>query len=267
MWRAELAFVFRRLRVRAALLVLAAIPAALAVALRLSGSGLEGGEGPQFLDQVTHNGVFAALAGLTVTLPIFLPLAVAMVSGDSIAGEGSFGTIRYLLLRPAGRSRLLLVKGATVAVFCVVAALTVALGGLVAGAILFPIGPVTTLSGTTVSLAAGAVRTAGAAGVVGSSLLGLAAIGLFISTLTDVPVGAIAATMVVAILSGVLDAVPQLHAIHPWLLTHWWPSFGDLLRSPVRWTDIGKDAALQLVYVTVFGAAAWARFTTKDVLA
>jgi ABC-2 type transport system permease protein len=160
-----------------------------------------------------------------------------------------------------------LVKGATVAVFCVVAALVVAIGGLVAGTILFPIGPVTTLSGTTVSLAAGAVRTAGAAAVVGSSLLGLAAIGVFISTLTDVPVGAIAATMVVVILCGVLDAVPQVHAIHPWLVTHWWLSFGDLLRSPVRWTDIAKNIELQLVYVVVFGAAAWARFTTKDVLA
>src|SRR2546421_529315 len=108
MWRAELAFLFRRLRVRAALLVLAAIPAALALALRLSGSGPEGGEGPQFLDQVTHNGVFAALAGLTVTLPIFLPLAVAMVSGDALAGEANLGTLRYLLIRPARRSRLLL---------------------------------------------------------------------------------------------------------------------------------------------------------------
>jgi ABC-2 type transport system permease protein len=264
---AELAFLFRRRRVQAALVVLAAIPATLAVALRLSGGGPGTGEGPQFLDQVTHNGVFAALAGLTVALPIFLPLAVSMVSGDAIAGEGSLGTLRYLLLRPAGRTRLLAVKAATVAVFCVVAALAVIAGGLIAGTLLFPIGPVTTLSGTTVSLGAGALRTFGAAVVVGSSLLGLAAIGLFISTLTDVPVGAIAATMVVLIITGVIDAVPQLHALHPWMLTHWWLSFGDLLRTPVRWTDIGRNVALQGFYVVVFASAAWARFTTKDVLA
>ena len=125
----------------------------------------------------------------------------------------------------------------------------------------------TLLSGDTVSLANGLLRALGIAAYVVVALLGLVAIGLFISTLTDVPVGAIAATMVVVILSGVLDAVPQLHAIHPWLVTHWWASFGDLLRSPVRWTDIEKNVALQLVYVSVFGAAAWARFTTKDVLA
>jgi ABC-2 type transport system permease protein len=249
----------------ALLVVLAAVPAALAVAVRLSG-GPQAGNGPTFLDQVTHNGVFAALAGLTVTIPFFLPLTVAVVSGDTIAGEASLGTLRYLLVRPAGRSRLLLVKAGTAAVFCLVAALTVAAGGLVAGAILFPLGRVTTLSGTTISLLEGMVRTAGAALVVGMSLFGMAAVGLFISTVTDVPVGAMAATVGIAILFAVLDAVPQVHAIHPWLFTHRWLAFGDLLRSPVRWTDIRKDLLLQAGYVAVFGSAAWARFTTKDVV-
>jgi ABC-2 type transport system permease protein len=265
MWRAELATQFRRRRMIALLLVLFAVPAALALAVFLSG-GPQAGNGPTFLDQVTHNGVFASLAGLTVTIPFFLPLTVGVVAGDTIAGEASLGTLRYLLVRPSGRSRLLLVKGATAAVFCLVAALTVALGGLVAGAILFPLGRVTTLSGTTVSLLEGMVRTFGAALVVGMSFFGLAALGLFISTLTDVPVGAMAATVGLAILSAVLDAVPQVHGIHPWLFTHRWLAFGDLLRSPVRWTDIRKDLLLQLGYIAVFGSAAWARFTTKDVL-
>ncbi len=224
------------------------------------------GNGPTFLDQVTHNGVFAALAGLTVTIPFFLPLTVAVVSGDTIAGEASLGTLRYLLVRPAGRSRLLLVKAGTAAVFCVVAALAVAAGGLIAGAILFPIGRVVTLSGTTISLGEGMLRTLGAALVVGASLFGMAAVGLFISTLTDVPVGAMAATVGIAILFAVLDAVPQVHAIHPWLFTHRWLAFGDLLRSPVRWSEIRKDLLLQAGYVAVFGTAAWARFTTKDVV-
>jgi ABC-2 type transport system permease protein len=265
MWRAELATQFRRRRMVALLLVLAAVPAALAVAVYLSG-GPQAGEGPTFLDQVTHNGVFAALAGLTVTIPFFLPLTVAVVAGDTIAGEASLGTLRYLLVRPSGRTRLLLVKAGTAAVFCLVAALAVAAGGLVAGAILFPIGRVTTLSGTSVSLLEGMVRTVGAALVVGMSLFGMAAVGLFISTVTDVPVGAMAATVGIAILFAVLDAVPQVRAIHPWLFTHRWLAFGDLLRSPLRWTDIRKDLVLQAGYVAVFGTAAWARFTTKDVV-
>jgi ABC-2 type transport system permease protein len=266
MWRAELVTQFRRRRVKALLVVLAAIPALLAVAVKLSG-GPQAGNGPTFLDQITHNGVFAALAGLTVTVPFFLPLTVSVVSGDTVAGEASLGTLRYLLARPAGRSRLLLVKAGTAAVFCIAAALSVAIGGLIMGAILFPIGRVTTLSGTTLSLAEGMLRTFVAAMIVGVSLFGLAAVGLFISTLTDVPVGAMAATIAFAIFSAVFDSVPQLHAIHPWLFTHYWFAFSDLLRSPVRWHDMTKGLMLQLGYIAVFGAAAWARFTTKDVLA
>ena len=232
----------------------------------LSG-GPSAGEGPTFLDQVTHNGVFAALAGLTITIPFFLPLTVAVVAGDSISGEASLGTLRYLLVRPAGRTRLLAVKAGTAAVYCLAAALSVAIGGLIAGTILFPVGRLTTLSGTSLSLLGGVVRTFAAALVVGMSFFGLAAVGLFISTLTDAPVGAMAAVAGIAVLSGVLEAVPQLGVLHPWLLTHYWLSFGDLLRSPVRWTDITKNLLLQVGYVAVFATAAWARFTTKDVLA
>src|SRR2546423_1831427 len=123
---AGLATLFRRLRVRGLLLVLAAVPAGPAVAGYFSG-GPSRGRGPTFLDEVSRNGMFAALAGLTVTIPFFLPLVIAVVSGDALAGEGSLGTLRYLLTRPAGRSRLLSVKAATVAVFCLAAAVSVAL--------------------------------------------------------------------------------------------------------------------------------------------
>jgi ABC-2 type transport system permease protein len=267
MLRAEISLLFRRMRVKVLLGVLMLVPVTVAVAVRLSGSGPNPGEGPQFLAQVTHNGVFAALVGLTITLPIFLPLAVAVVSGDTIAGEANLGTLRYLLARPCGRTRLLVVKGVTVLLFCIVASLAVAIAGLVAGAALFPIGSLTTLSGTTLPLVDGTLRILVAAVLVGGSLLGLAAIGMFLSTVTDAPVGAMAATAGVAVLCGVLEAIPQLHAFHPWLLTHWWLSFGDLLRSPVTWTGILRNAGLQALYGVIFATAAWARFSNKDVLA
>jgi ABC-2 type transport system permease protein len=262
----ELHHLFRRTRTRALLVVLFAIPFLLTVAVKVNG-GPGGGQGPTFLAQVSQNGVFAALAGLTVTIPFFLPLTVAVVSGDTISGEASTGTLRYLLTRPAGRSRLLAVKAATVVVYCIAATLTVAVGGLVGGAIFFPLGKVVSLSGTYLSLGDGIARTLLAAVVVGASLLGLAAIGVFVSTVTDVPVGAMAVTAGIAVASLVLDAVPQVAFLHPYLFTHQELAFGDLLRTPVVWTNIGKDLLLQAGYVAVFGAAAWARFTTRDVLA
>lgn len=266
MWRAELHHLFRRTVVRVQLLVLFLVPVLLAVAVKLSG-GPSSGRGPSFLDQVSHNGVFAALAGLTVCIPFFLPLTVAVIAGDSIAGEASLGTLRYLLTRPAGRVRLLAVKALTVVVYSVGAAVAVALGGLAAGAALFPVGPVVGLSGTSFSLADGIGRTLLAAGIVGVSLLGLAAIGMFVSTLIDSPVGAMVITAGLVVAALVVDSVPQLAFAHPWLFSHDWLAFGDLLRSPVTWGGIRRDLLLQLGYVVVFGAAAWARFTTRDVLA
>jgi ABC-2 type transport system permease protein len=267
MLRSELATLFRRRRAWALLSVLALVPIAITVVVRFSGHDGRDGGGPTFLSQVTHNGVFAALAALTITLPVFLPMAVSIVSGDSIAGEANLGTLRYLLVRPSGRTRLLAAKAATVVAFCLVATAVVALAGLIAGVVLFPIGRVTTLSGDTLPLATGMIRIVAAAGVVGLSLLGLAAIGMFISTLTDTPVGAMAATLGVFILFGVLDAVPQVSAIHPWLLTHNWLSFSDLLRTTIVWDGIVRNLGMQLLYVVVFGSAAWARFRTKDILA
>jgi ABC-2 type transport system permease protein len=266
MWRAELAHLFRRRRVHALLIVLALVPTAIVIAVKLSG-GPDRGEGPTFLNQVTHNGVFASLAALTITLPVFLPLAVSIVAGDAIAGEAGLGTLRYLLVRPAGRTRLMAAKALTLVAFCFAATIAVAAAGLIMGALLFPIGRVTTLSGDTLSLSAGMGRIGIAAALVALSLLGISAIGFFASTLTDVAIGAMAATLGILVLSGILDVVPQLSFLHPWLFTHGWLSFGDVMRTHITWTAISKNLLLQAAYVIVFGSAAWARFSTKDVLA
>lgn len=266
MLASELRLLFGRARTRALLAVLACVPVLLAVAVRLSG-GPAHDEGPNFLSQVSHNGVFAALAGLTVVLPFFLPLAVSMVAGEAVAGEAGLGTLRALLFRPVGRTRLLATKYAAACLFCLAATMAVTAAGLLAGAVLFPLGRVTMLSGATVPLGEGIARSIGAAGVVGLSMLGLAAVGLFVSTLTESGMAAMAVTAGVAITSEIIDAIPQLRAIHPALFTHRWDAFGDLLRTSGGLGGIRNDLFLQVAWALVFGLAAWARFTTKDVLA
>jgi len=264
--RSELRTLFRRLRTLAILGVLAGIPILLASLVRAFNAPSDPGEGPPFLSQVTSNGLFVAFTALTVTLPLFLPLAVGVVAGDSISGEAQQGTLRYLLVVPTGRARLLLVKLASVLAFCLVAAFTVALVGMAIGAALFPLGRVTLLSGDTISSGAAFVRALLIAAYVGLSLAGIGAIGVFVSTITDVPIAAMATTVTVAIASEILDAIPQLHALHPWLPSHYWLSFGDLLRDPVYTAAIGRGLLLQLGYVAVFTALAWARLTSRDIL-
>lgn len=261
----ELKVLFGRRRTWALLLALAAIPVLIAVAVKVS-SAVPPGRGPAFLDRITQNGLFVAFTAMLVSVPLFMPLAVGVVAGDTIAGEANLGTLRYLLVAPAGRVRLLLVKYAGALAFCIVAPLTVGLAGAAIGAALFPVGPVTLLSGGVVQPSEAALRIVLIAAYLAVSLAGLSAIGLFLSTLTVVPVGAMAATVVVSVVSQVLDQLPQLEWLHPWLFSHYWLGFGDMLRQPLVWDSFASNALLQAGYMAVFGALAYGRFVTKDIL-
>lgn len=271
--RSELTTTLRRWRTLALLGVLAAVPVLIGIAVRIetangspAGPG-EGGAGPAFLSQVTNNGLFLVFASLAATLPVFLPMAVGVIAGDSVAGEANAGTLRYLLVAPAGRTRLLLAKYATTLAFCLLATLVVAASALAVGALLFPVGDVTTISGTRIGFGEGLVRAAVVAVAVAASLIGFAALGLFVSTLTNSGIAAMAATVGVLITVQILDTIPQLHGMHPYLFPHYWLSFADLLRAPVYWDDLVKNLELQGLYAVVFGSAAWARFTAKDITA
>ncbi|MGW0332283.1 ABC transporter permease [Streptomyces sp. NPDC003011] len=268
--RSELLTTFRRWRTLALLGVLAAVPVLVGIAVRIetgdgSSAGGGGGEGPAFISQITNNGLFLVFTGLAATLPFFLPMAIGVIAGDAIAGEASAGTLRYLLVAPAGRSRLLLTKYATVMVFCLVATLVVAVSALTAGALLFPLGDLTTISGTRISFADGLGRALLIALVVAVSLIGVAALGLFVSTLTNSGIAAMATTVGLLITVQILDQIPQLHALQPYFFSHYWLSFADLMRDPVYWDDLVKNLGLQALYAVVFGSAAWARFTAKDI--
>lgn len=77
--------------------------------------------------------------------------------------------------------------------------------------------------------------------------------------------GAMVATVVVAVVSGLLDTIPQLAAIQPGLLTHHWVDFAEFLRLEVDWSLLGQGLAVQAAWAVVFGSLAWSRFTTADV--
>ncbi|MGW2774354.1 ABC transporter permease [Streptomyces olivaceoviridis] len=267
--RSELVTTVRRWRTLALLGVLAAVPVLVGIAVKIEtrggGPAGGGGEGPAFISQITNNGLFLVFTALAATLPFFLPMAVGVVAGDAIAGEAGAGTLRYLLVAPAGRTRLLLTKYATVLAFCLLATLVVAVSALLVGALLFPLGELTTISGTRISFAEGLGRALLIALVVAASLVGVAALGLFVSTLTNSGIAAMATTVGLLITVQIVDQIPQLHALQPYLFPHYWLSFADLMRDPVYWDDLVKNLGLQALYAAVFGAAAWARFTAKDI--
>lgn len=258
----EIGMLVRRRRNQFILLALIAIPIIIAVAVKLtndssSSGGLIGG--------ITNNGIFVSFTALVVVIPIFLPMAVAVVVGESVAGEAGSGTLRYLLTVPVSRTRLLAVKFAALAAWCLLIAGVVAVAGLLIGFALFPIGKVTLLSGTQTSLIGGLGRLTVVVGYAALMMLAIAAIGLFISTLTEVPIAAMAATLAVAIIMQVLVAVPQLHSIRPFLLSNSLLDFADMLRDPLTFSGLRHGVLLALGYIVIFWPLAWARFTSKDI--
>jgi len=259
----EIGMVFRRRRNLALLALLAAAPLAIGVAIKVNHHGRRGG--PQFINQVTDNGVFLVFTALTITLPLLLPLLIGVVAGDAIAGEAGSGTLRYLLTVPVSRTRLLIAKAIGVLAYATVAVAAVAGVGLAAGGALFGLHPVTLLSGDTISLGQGLIRVVEVTGYVIATLTGFLAVGLFISTLTEVPIAAMAATVGAAVVSAVLDQIPQLGSLRDLLFTHHWLGFGEILRAQVDWHVLDSWLLLQLGYIALFGSATWAKLGGADI--
>src|SRR5690348_15864511 len=82
----ELRLVFGRARTQVGLGVLAAVPLLIGVAIKIADNngGTDG-----FLGQIAGNGLFLIVGSLGLSMPFFLPTAVTVVSGESLAGEAS----------------------------------------------------------------------------------------------------------------------------------------------------------------------------------
>jgi ABC-2 type transport system permease protein len=268
MIRVELVKLLRRPRTWVTIAALNALPTLVAVLLAVSDLGPRPGTGPPFLSAVLTDGTLFPLAALGIVLPLFLPVAVAVVGGDAVAGEVQTDTLRYLLVRPVSRLRVLVAKLVSVVVFVLVATLAVGAVAYVEGVLFLGDAPTTgvvSVSGTTLTEGQMAQRTLLTFVYVVLAMLGVAAIALLLSTLTDSAVAAALGTIGFLIASTVLLGLDAAESLRPYLLTRYWLAFIDLFRDPIRWRDVIHGVLAQLAYVLVFAGAAWANFTTKDV--
>ena len=88
---------------------------------------------------------------------------------------------------------------------------------------------------------------------------------MFISTLTDSGPGAIVATVIVAIASQVVENIPSLHAVHPFIPTHGWLGYVGLFRFPVDWSGMRAGLSVSAAYTVVFLALASWNFRRRDI--
>jgi len=266
----ELLKMLRSRRTWVTIAIIDSLPTLVAVLLAVTDIAPRPGTGPAFLSAVLSDGALYPLAAIAIILPLFLPAAVAVTAGDSIAGEAQQGTLRYVLIRPVGRTRLLVAKlvsvmGFVLLTLLVVAATAYVLGVLLLGDSTTSATVTTTFSGTSLTTPQLIERTGLALAYALLSMLGVAAVALFLSTMLRSPLGAAMGTLALLIGSSLLLTLDAAHGLQPYLVTRYWLAFVDLFRDPIRWHDIVHGVVLQAGYVLVFLGAAWANFVTKDI--
>jgi ABC-2 type transport system permease protein len=278
----------RRVRTWVSVALICGLPLLVAVFIAVTHLAPPPGQGSAFLSAVLDNGQLYPAAALALVLPVFLPVSVAVVAGDSIAGEASSGTLRYLLARPVSRTRLLVAKLLAVVAVTVTSyatgvlilgpsrAAAVGTGPGISGSIapgaggaptagLQAGGSITSLSGAPLTFTELIERVLGAMAFITVSMLGVAAIAIFLSTIADSALGAALGTLAVLVASEVLVTLDAASAVQPYLPTRYWLAWIDFFRQPIFWRDIQRGFAIQAVYVLVFLGAAWANFATRDI--
>ncbi len=267
----ELGKMLRSRRTWVTIAIIDSLPVLVAVLLAMTDIAPRPGTGPAFLSAVLTDGALYPLAAIAIILPLFLPAAVAITAGDSIAGEAQQGTLRYVLIRPVGRTRLLVAKLVAVMGFVLVTLVVVAATAYVLGVLLLGNQEVTstavttTFSGTTLTTPQLIQRTGLALAYALLSMLGVAAVALFLSTMVRSPLAAAMGTLALLIGSSLLLTLDAANGLQPYLVTRYWLAFVDLFRAPIRWHDVVHGVILQAGYVVIFLGAAWANFVTKDI--
>lgn len=271
----EFAKQLRRWRTYIGLGVVAVVPALITIAFAVRGP--HHGQDADLFAVATRSGLNMPLAALSVMQGFLLVIVVAMFTGESVAGEANWGTLRYLLIRPVSRGRLLTAKLTVGATLVVLATLLIAVVGLVAGTAAFGWHDVYTTStsclaslglgsGCTITPGTALLRLAASTGYVAWSMAGVACFAFMLSTMTDATFAAVAGGVGLAVLSEIMDAIPAVGSLRYALPTHYWQAWNGLFAQPTVTADMVRGTLLQLAYAAVFAAIAWWWFRRKDVL-
>jgi len=266
----------RRMRTWACFALLAAVPVIMTVATYVSPPRERRFEINLFT-VLTSSGINVAVAALLVMSQFFLVVVVAAFAGESVSGEATWGTLRYLLVRPVSRARLVLAKLGVAYVLTLIAVFVITGTALLAGTIAFgwhepTVVKTTTLFGEAtvplpvkIAIGEGIGRLSLASGYIALTMLAVVAIGIFLSTLTDSTAAAVVSTVVAVVASGVLIQVPSLSGIKPYLPTRYWDEWHTLFNGGTT-ADMYKGAASALIYTAIFAVLAVWRFNRKDIL-
>lgn len=261
--RVELARQLRRRRVQLLLGFLVLLPFILWAAFTFGDSG--GRQSGGFVDLATTSAPNFVVFALYATSTFLLPMIVALFFGDTIASEASWSSLKYLLATPIPRGRLMRQKAITSALLSLFSITLLPAVALVVGIIFYGTGEALSPTGDAIPFDKSMVALVLTVCYLAIHLLWVAGVALFLTVSTDAPLGAVGGTVLVAILSQILDQITALESIRNYLPTHYAFAWSDLISTDIDWSDMAAGAFSAITYGTLFGFLAWWRFRNKDI--
>ncbi|WP_175408236.1 ABC transporter permease [Streptomyces sp. TRM64462] len=257
----------RRRRTLVALGLVVALPLVLLVAFAVGGTPTDDdGGSPALVTVATASGPNFAAFVLFASIGFLLPVVVALFCGDTVASEAGWSSLRYLLAAPVPRARLLWSKLVVALGYSALAVVLLLGVSLAAGTAVHGWGEVTLPGGGTMPATEVLGRMALVAAYAYGSLLTVAALAFWLSTVTDAPLGAVGGAVGLSIVSAILDAVTALGAARDFLPTHGQYAWLDALRPRVEWAAMAQGLSLSCAYAVVLVALAFRTFDRKDIV-
>jgi ABC-2 type transport system permease protein len=263
--RVELGRQWARRRTRLTLGFLVVLPFLLVGAFEL-GNGSNRRGAPGFVDLATDGAANFTLFTLFAATGFLLVVVFALFSGDTVAGEASWSSLRYLLAAPVPRSHLLRQKLLVALMLSLFALVLLPAVAYLAGGLFFGWAPARTPLGTTFSTGESLARLGLVLVYLAVTLLFVSALAFLLGVWTDAPLGAVGGAVLLVIVSNILDAVTALGDWRQVLPTHYQYAWTDLLGPTLVWDQVARGVLWSLAYSLVLYAAAWWHFLRKDVL-
>lgn len=261
----ELQRQWRRKRTQLVLAFLALLPCILVVALEI-GEHEPDRRSTGFIDLATASAPNFAVLALFVSGSFLLPMIVALYFGDTVASEASWASLKYLLSIPVPRHRLLRQKTAASAVLSTCSLAVLPLVSLGLGTLWYGTGAAVSPDGDALPFGDSVVALALGTAYIVIQLSWVAALGLLLSVSANTPLGAVGGTLLVSVLSQILDQLTVLGDLRDFLPTHFTFAWLDLIATDIDWTEMATGALSAALYATVFYLLAAYRFARKDIM-
>jgi ABC-2 type transport system permease protein len=194
-----------------------------------------------------------------------LPLITALVAGDIVASESQNRTLKTILTRSRERGEVFGGKVLATVTYTLVVVFAMGLVGLIAGSIAWGFHPLTSLSGTQVSAGHGLGLLVASLAIYALPLVGIAAFGVLLSTITRNSAASVVGTLMFALFMQLLGVLPGTESFRAYLLGTQFDAWHGFLRVPADWAPVTRALWVTSLYIAVPLAIAYVVFLRRDV--